>query len=147
MRWFVLVVEIGLFAPSVVAADPGQSGGGAIPQPPPGVVDPGFCWGGGVIPQPPPGGEIEPPVPSPGGEIGPPGESYGPTDMAPGDTEITPVYGVGVGPMFNAAAQAATPLAAAGAEPAGASGGRLLSQRYIPPAVWRWVAEHPVSVD
>ena len=128
MRWFVLVVAIGLFAPSVVAADPGQSGGG-------------------VIPQPPPGGEIEPPVPSPGGEIGPPGESYGPTDMAPGDTEITPVYGVGVGPMFNAAAQAATPLAAAGAEPVGASGGRLLSQRYIPPAVWRWVAEHPVSVD
>jgi len=54
MRWFVLVVAIGLFAPSVVAADPAQSGGGAGGDTV--VVDPGFCWGGGVIPQPPPQG-------------------------------------------------------------------------------------------
>jgi hypothetical protein len=124
MREFLLIVAVVLLIPSFALAGT-QAGSGGVNT---GVIpDPGFCWAGGVVPGPPPG-------------------VYVPTVAQPGGPEIAVAFGPGQGPG-GIAVSGAQKGAAAGPGQAVTSARRVRSQVYIPPRVWRWLAEHPVRAS
>lgn len=153
MRWLWVVVMAAALAGSRAFADsgesggePGAAGGGTV------VGDPGYCWSEGVVPQPPPGGGedggviISPPegnVRPPEGDVSYLGANYGLFDAMPAGGGSLPTYGASV-ELGLVAPRGAIAAETTGAQQAVASRGERRSQMYIPPAVWKWVAEHPV---
>ncbi len=135
MRTFTLVLVISLLVPALAFAGSGSSGsqGG-------GTVDPGFCWGGGVIVQPPPGfcwGE--------GVVVGPPVYAEKPGDSPPAGVGPALAYEAGLTPALDAISQGSAPASASSGSSRPETAGAPRSQMYIPPAVSRWVAQHPVA--
>jgi len=136
MRTFALVLAISLLVPALAFAgsgSPGSQGGG--------TVDPGFCWGGGVIVQPP--GDF---CWAEGGVVGPPADTDAPAGSPPGAIGPALPYEAGLTPALDAVSQGiAAASAASGGARSPATTAIPRSQMYIPPAVWRWVAQHPVA--
>jgi len=117
-----LLIGALLLVPSLAFAGEVAGGGGTVPV----IPDPGFCWGGGVIPGPPPG-------------------VYLPTGGLPGGPEIAVALGPGGGAGVSSLSGGVTaPATSASAKQAGVPAGRVRSQMYVPPKVWRWLARHPV---
>ena len=133
MRILLFVGVLTLLVSSLSLAGSQTPGGGVTVLPVP--ADGGFCWGEGVIPGVPPDGGFC------WGEGVIPG--------VPPDTSVTVVVdgrpgvtgGGGMEMLSGGARQGGTPAAAKQAD---ASHTARRGQMYIPAAVWRWVAEHPV---
>ena len=117
MRILLFVGVLTLLVPSLSLAGSQTPGGGVTVLPVP--ADGGFCWGEGVIPGVPPDISVTVVV-----------------DGRPGVTG-----GGGMEMLSGGARQGGTPAAAKQAD---ASHTARRGQMYIPAAVWRWVAEHPV---
>jgi hypothetical protein len=121
MRGFLLIVALVLFVPSFALAG-AQAGVGGVTTSV--IPDPGYCWAGGVVPGPPPG-------------------VYLPTSTQPDGSGVGVALGPGEGPG-SAAVSGAQKAAKTGPGQAVTSAHRVRSQAYVPPGVWRWLAEHPV---
>ncbi len=146
VRLFVIVLAVTLLVPSLAFADTATSGGGStgsdggsgssgggisiggtviVVEP-----DPGFCWGEGVIPGPPP--EFWQPF------------DYGYGGYGLGGTGTLTSYGPGGGYETLSGGLRAS-VAPGAANQATVPTTTRRSQMYIPRAVWKWVAEHPVA--
>lgn len=119
MRAALLVTAL-MLLPALGFAGETSSGGGTV------IPDPGFCWGEGVVPGVPPDLTVVWPLSWSGDGQG------GPSVYGPGSGGEGLSRGVGGGPT------------SAASKPAGLASREVRSQMYIPPAVWRWLAEHPV---